>query len=196
MPSPIGHVLGGIATTLALDASASRRSGAGLFTTCAALAAAPDLDLFVRRYHRTATHSVTAVALTFIIAAALTGKVTCVRDAGASAEPGRERRSGAPRRQARWRERWYTATACALAYASHLLLDWLGADTHRPFGLEAFWPFSHRWFISGLDVFRETSRLDLFSWHTTLQNAITGLQEVAILLPIIGVLWMVRERRT
>jgi membrane-bound metal-dependent hydrolase YbcI (DUF457 family) len=166
MPSPVGHVLGGLATVFTTDIVQRQRTGERLLLVCGALAAIPDVDLVVRQYHRTATHSVTFVALTFIVAAAVTGKVT----------------------------RWRTAALCALAYTSHLLLDWLGADTHPPLGIEAFWPFSDRWFISGADLFRETSRLQLFTWATTMQNAQTVLQEIAILLPIVTVLWLVREK--
>jgi membrane-bound metal-dependent hydrolase YbcI (DUF457 family) len=166
MPSPVGHVLGGLATVFTSDIVQRQQTSERLLVICASLAAIPDVDLIVRQYHRTATHSVTAVALTFIVAAAVTGRVT----------------------------RWRTAALCALAYASHLLLDWLGADTHPPLGIEALWPFSNRWFISGADLFRETSRLQLFTWATTMENARTVLQEIAILLPIVMVLWLVREK--
>src|SRR5690242_20349446 len=99
MPSPIGHILAGAATTIAADivnpapAKTGRAAGPRWRAPLAygILAAAPDLDLIYPPIHRTATHSVTAVALAFIIAAALTGQVT----------------------------RWRTATVCALAYATH-----------------------------------------------------------------------------
>jgi len=166
MPSPVGHVLGGFATVYACDILQRRRTPDRLLLTCGALAALPDIDLAVRRYHRMATHSVTAAAVVFIVAAVVTGRVT----------------------------RWRTASLCGLAYASHLLLDWLGADHYPPLGLQILWPFSHRWFISGLDVFRETARRNLFSWTTTMQNARTVLQEIAILLPIVMVLWLIRVK--
>lgn len=166
MPSPVGHVLGGLATAFTADIASRRRTSDRLLLTCGALAAIPDIDLLVRRYHRTATHSVTAVATVFIITAVVTGRVT----------------------------RWRTAALCALAYGSHLLLDWLGADHHPPPGIQALWPFSPRWFISGAGLFRETSRLHLFTWATTLQNARTVLQEIVILLPIVAALWLVREK--
>ncbi len=166
MPSPVGHVLGGLAAAFSIDIVSRQRSSDRLILACGALAAVPDIDLLVRRYHRTATHSVTAVAAVFIITAVVTGRVT----------------------------RWRTATLCALAYGSHLLLDWLGADHHLPLGIEALWPFSGRWFISGLNVFRETSRLHLFTWATTLQNARTVLQEIVVLLPLAAALWLVREK--
>jgi membrane-bound metal-dependent hydrolase YbcI (DUF457 family) len=173
MPSPIGHILAGVATALGADIAApqprSDPSRPALYPSsellmCAALAAAPDLDLLYRRIHRTATHSVAAVVLVFIITAGLTGKVT----------------------------RWRTATVYALAWASHLLLDWLGTDWSVPRGVELLWPFSDRWFISGVDLFRQTTTRHLWTMPVLLANALTVAQEVAIMLPVVLLLWLVR----
>ena len=176
MPSPIGHMLGGVATALAADITnpparpATRRQFFTELTICAALAAAPDLDLLVdvwhRHIHRTATHSLTAVALTFIIAVVVTGQVT----------------------------RWRAATVYALAYASHLLLDWLATDWSPPRGIELLWPFSNRWFISGADIFRQTSLRHAFTVRVMLSNARTVAQEIAIMLPIVVVFWLIRMK--
>jgi membrane-bound metal-dependent hydrolase YbcI (DUF457 family) len=175
MPSPIGHVLGGVATGLAADiadppASRTRRQFFRYLTICGALAAAPDLDLLMnvwdRHLHRTATHSISAVALTFIIAAAMTGQVT----------------------------RWRTATVYAFAYASHLLLDWLATDWSPPRGVQLLWPFSHEWFISGADIFRQTSLRHAFARRVMLSNVRTVAQEIAIMLPIVIVLWLIRMK--
>jgi membrane-bound metal-dependent hydrolase YbcI (DUF457 family) len=172
MPSPIGHMLAGVATALASDIPRQKKdsdSDGRFFKSaalCASLAAAPDLDLLYPHIHRTMTHSVTAVAATFIIAAAVTGKVT----------------------------RWRTATICALAWASHLLLDWLGTDWTPPRGVQLLWPFSREWFISGADVFRQTSMRHFFTWRIFVGNVLTIAQEVAILLPIVALLWFVRVK--
>src|SRR5262245_38452581 len=99
MPSPIGHALGGMAVAWAADLVDRRRSSPSVVAVCAGLAMLPDADLVAPGAHRLATHSVTAAALVFIVAAVVTGKVT--RD----------------------------AVLYGLAYASHLLLDWLAADT-------------------------------------------------------------------
>ncbi len=169
MPSPIGHMLAGVATALAADIPPRGEPGDNrrLFRSaalCAALAAAPDLDLLYRHTHRTATHSVTAVAATFIVAAAVTKKVT----------------------------RWRTATLCAAAWASHLLLDWLGTDWTPPRGIQALWPFSREWFISGADIFRQTALRDFFTRRILTHNLFTIAQEIAILLPVVVLLWLVR----
>src|SRR5262245_8527125 len=105
MPSPIGHAIAGAAIGVAATPDNPR-----VVATCAALGVAADLDLLFPATHRTITHSVTAVAIVSIVAIVVTGKVISTR-------------RFAPRSmQAR------IVAACAIAYASHLLLDWLGAD--------------------------------------------------------------------
>lgn len=143
-----------------------------------ALAAAPDLDLFVPGGHRMATHSLFAMLLVFIIAAAVTAQVTDLR---ASHFGG----------QVRWR----TAAVCAAAYGSHLLLDWLGADNVPPRGIQLLWPVSDRWFISDLDLFRQTARQHFLSQAVMRQNAIAVAQELAIMVPIVALLWWARRQR-
>ena len=53
---------------------------------------------------------------------------------------------------------WHWAVAASLAYASHLLLDWLGHDTTAPIGIMALWPFSPAYVQSDLHVFMPISR--------------------------------------
>lgn len=166
MPSPIGHALAGVAVAWGADLADGRRSSPRLVTACAAVAMLPDADLLLPGMHRTATHSITAACLTFIIAALVTGEVT----------------------------RWRIASLCGLAYASHLLLDWLGADDSPPRGIQLLWPFSHRWFISDLDLFRQTARRHFLTAPMMRQNALAVAQEVAILAPIVAVLWLVRVK--
>ena len=49
-------------------------------------------------------------------------------------------------------------TAAACAYGSHVLLDWLGADTAAPFGVMALWPASYEYYLSRLDIFAGVER--------------------------------------
>ena len=111
MPSPIGHVLGGLAagwlvagrsTAAPREVRArtswwahAREPHAALF---GAIGAAPDIDLLFGT-HSTYTHSVGAVAGTAVAVLLWT-------------------RGRQPR----------LAAACAAAVASHVLLDWLGSD--------------------------------------------------------------------
>jgi hypothetical protein len=165
MPSPIGHALAGVATGCALDARLDRR----LAVAAAVLGALPDIDLLLPIPHRTMTHSVGAVAVVTIIAAAVTAQVT--------------RRSV-----------WRVALVCGAAYASHLLLDWLGADRFFPYGLTLWWPFSDGFYISGWDIFRQTARQHVFEWPAMVVNVEAIAQEVALLAPIAFVLWLVRVK--
>ncbi len=179
MPSPIGHALAGVATAWAADlvpgdrawrtepGSWYGRAGAGLTAACAGLAAAPDLDLAFAA-HRTITHSVGAVAVVGVLAAALAA------------------RAGRPIAR--------VALMCAAAYGSHLLLDWLGADYYPPRGLQLMWPFNHEWYISGLDLFRQTARERIFTHGPIMTNVRAVLQELAILGPTVAGLWLIRVK--
>jgi len=179
MPSPIGHALGGVAAVWTVDLADPGPDASGrLLLLYMALAAAPDLDLLVPGSHRMATHSLFAMLLVFMIAAGVTGQVT----------PRRASRFGG---QARWRD----ATLCAAAYGSHLLLDWLGADNVPPRGIQLLWPVSGRWFISDLDIFRQTARQHFLTPAVMQQNAVAVAQELAIMAPIVALLWWARRRR-
>jgi membrane-bound metal-dependent hydrolase YbcI (DUF457 family) len=181
MPSPIGHALGGIATAWAADlvpgdrawriappaASLYVRAGNGLTLACAALAMAPDLDLLMPG-HRTLTHSVGATLGVALLAAAMAVS------------------TGRPVLR--------LTLMCASAYASHLLLDWVGADHSPPYGLRALWPFTDAYYISGLDIFRDTARRHITTPSVMAQNLLAVAQEIAILAPIALALWLVRVK--
>jgi membrane-bound metal-dependent hydrolase YbcI (DUF457 family) len=181
VPSPIGHALAGTAIAWAGDALDRRSSSSRFVVTCAVLAAAPDLDLLLPIAHRTVTHSVTAVAAVFIVAMAVTGGV-------------RRRRAREHHASLGAASAGRVALLCAVAWASHPLLDWLGTDTLPPFGVQAFWPFDSRFFVSGLDVFAETERRNAFSSPTLYQNLWAGAQEVAIVGSVLAALWLVRVK--
>jgi len=159
-------MLAGVAAAWTADAGNVRPASRRLVVACAALAALPDADLILPGAHRTATHSFTAVFVVFIIAASVTGQVT----------------------------RWRTAAVCAAAYASHLLLDWLGVDRFPPPGIQLFWPWHDGWYISGWDVFRQTLRQQLWSPPNIRENLLAIAQEIAILAPILLVLWLIRVK--
>jgi LexA-binding, inner membrane-associated putative hydrolase len=89
---------------------------------------------------------------------------------------------------------WRIPVICGAAYASHLLLDWLGADDTPPRGLQLLWPFNEAWYISGLDVFRQTARRQFLTAPMMKQNAIAVALELAILVPIVAALYLVRVK--
>jgi membrane-bound metal-dependent hydrolase YbcI (DUF457 family) len=181
MPSPIGHALAGVAAAWAVDLIPGdrawrtvsdtgtwyQRAGGGLTLACAALGAAPDLDLaFIE--HRTVTHSIGAVCFVALFAAALA--------ANARRPIGR------------------VTLMCAAAYGSHLLLDWLGTDRYPPLGLQLLWPISKEWYISGVDLFRQTARQRIFTRGPLMVNVRAIAQEIAILGPAVVALWLVRVK--
>ncbi|HJO37323.1 MAG: metal-dependent hydrolase [Vicinamibacterales bacterium] len=45
------------------------------------------------------------------------------------------------------------ALACAAAWGSHLLLDWLGTDGSVPIGVMALWPFDDGYYLSSAGWF-------------------------------------------
>lgn len=188
MASPFGHALAGVALAWGADLipgtrawriaapsdTWSKRAGNGLTLACAMLAAAPDLDLFFGRFHRTMTHSFFSVALVAAIAALIA-------------------------QRARWPRSGQAATTrivlmCAGAWATHLLLDWLSADQSTPRGIQLLWPFDGRWFISGWDVFVGSERRQLLSAATMKRNLQAVAQEFAILMPFVIALWLVRVK--
>jgi membrane-bound metal-dependent hydrolase YbcI (DUF457 family) len=179
MPSPLGHALAGLAISWGADVASGLGSPKGpagaaanpfgpLAMWCVLLAAIPDIDLLFHA-HRSFTHSVTAVVLVTIFAAAVTAWVT-------------RRRS------------WRVALTCGCAYATHLLLDWLAVDTHFPYGLQILWPFSRTWFISGLDLFPQTERVQLLSARTIRINLMAMAWETVILLPVVAAVGLVRVK--
>jgi inner membrane protein len=181
MPSPIGHALAGCAAAWAIDlvpgdrawrtapatASWYERAGDGLTVVCGGLGVAADVDLLFGG-HRTLTHSLGAVFVVGLVAGLMA--------------------ANARRPVAR------IALMSAAAYATHVLLDWLGADQSAPYGVRALWPFSTRWYISGLDIFRETARRFLITRPVIEQNAVAIVQEIAILGPVLVALWSVRVK--
>jgi inner membrane protein len=190
MPSPLGHALAGLAAAWgsdlvpnrhrprsAPDSSFFKRAGGWLTVGCVGLAVLPDLDL-ASQTHRSFSHSIGAVIVVTIIAGAVTGWVT--------------RRTG--HRTSSGLSIARVAAMCGLAYATHVLLDWLAVDTRPPLGLQALWPFSQEYFLSGANLFARTERRALLSTTTIRTNLTAFVSELAIMLPIVLLLWLVRVK--
>lgn len=89
------------------------------------------------------------------------------------------------------RFRW--ALAASLAYASHILLDWLGDDTTPPIGVMALWPFSEGFYQSDLHWFMAVFRsywLPGFVGH----NLTALARELVLLGPPAALVWWWRIR--
>ena len=156
MPSPLGHLLGGVVA----GSISARRPSWTMVGACAVASMIPDLDILLPIPHRGPTHSVAAAAIVFGTALLLL------------------------LRGRRWKaERVRLAAAVALGVLSHTLLDWLGADSSTPRGVMALWPVSTRYHISDLNIFAAVDRrywLPGF-WQ---RNIAALARELVILVPL------------
>jgi len=181
MPTTVGHAIAGAVAAWTADlipgqrawrtahptAGWYQRAGDGLTLVCATLGALPDADLLFH-IHRSFSHSIGAVIFVTIFAAAMA--------------------ANAGRPIAR------IALMCGAAYATHLVLDWMAVDRYPPRGIQAFWPVSRAYFISGWDLFQQTERHAVLSWPTLQVNAHAIVRELAILVPPAIVVWILRGR--
>lgn len=162
MPSPIGHTIAGLAVAELACEKGRRRTGQAVF-----FANAPDIDLLVgvikknpSGWHAHQTHSVGAAL------AAGVGAGLLARLAGRKFIPSFLESTG--------------------AYASHLLLDYLGKK--QVDGMPLLWPFTKRrwaseyaWFPTILSHSRERGFFaGLLLWH----NLKAVAWEVGALLPV------------
>jgi membrane-bound metal-dependent hydrolase YbcI (DUF457 family) len=118
--------------------------------------------------HRTATHSVMAVLVVVVVAVVVA------------------RKAEAPVVR--------VAALCGAAWASHLVLDWMAVDDFPPRGIQALWPFSRAWFISGWDLFAGTERHHLMTVASLRANARAAAGEVALVGPLAFWAWRARRR--
>ena len=185
MPSPVGHILGGIAAGW-IVAGAPPRADRGRATGSrlpigrwaaeaalfGALGALPDVDLLVGA-HSGPTHSLGAAAIAGLVAGWI-----AVRRGWLSP----------PVRVA------IAAAACAAAYGSHVLLDWLSRDTTAPIGIMALWPFRREYYESDLHLFMAISRRYYQGWTFVQQNGLAVIRELVILIPVLILVVVLRPR--
>jgi tetratricopeptide (TPR) repeat protein len=171
MPSPLGHAIAGVgAGWLVIGAPTHLRERQHLKEVAlfAALGMLPDLDLLFG-IHSGPTHSIGASAAVGVIAFVV---------AAVGSLPRRGR----------------LALACVAAYASHVLLDWLGTDASPPLGIMALWPFSRGYLESDLHIFMAISRRYYQGWPFMEQNLRAIARELVVLLPILGaIIWARRS---
>jgi len=87
------------------------------------------------------------------------------------------------------------AAAIAAAWASHLLLDWLGSDTSPPIGIMALWPFSREHYQSSFYLFDAISRRYWLPEQFVWGNLRAAMRELLILGPIAALSHWVTYRR-
>ena len=85
--------------------------------------------------------------------------------------------------------------AATAAYASHLLLDWLGDDRSVPIGIRALWPFTDAYFQSELRWFPPVERRYWLPGFWTANLRAIGW-EMLVLMPLAAMAMWVRARQT
>lgn len=185
MPSPLGHVLGGIAAGWLVSGVPRRASRAknqphaqansGWWREAllfGALGALPDLDLLFGA-HSGPTHSIGAAVMVGAL-------VTLLGARGVLRSPSVAARTA--------------MLACSAAYGSHVLLDWMSTDSMAPIGIMALWPFDRGYYESDLHVFGAISRRYYQGWTFVRQNGVAVVRELAILIPTLIVVVALRRR--
>ncbi len=174
MPTPVAHALAGTAVYLAARQDQDRQEDSALFAGALFAACAADLDFGIsflagQNYHHYFTHSL-GFATFFGVAAYFFARWV------QRPQPGR------------------TAWILAAAYLTHIVLDLFSKDTNAPFGVELLWPFSNGFTIADIIVFdhiRRGTLAELFGLHNWLAVA----REVAVVGPVVAVIWWRRRRR-
>jgi membrane-bound metal-dependent hydrolase YbcI (DUF457 family) len=187
MPSPLGHALAGVSAAWLVGGRLPRSLHGTLFlpftgrasppsvevsgraievALFAAVGVAPDLDLLIGA-HSTYTHSIGAILVVSLLALARLGT-----------------------------RHWRIALAVGAAWASHVLLDWLGSDTSPPIGIMALWPFTSGYYQSSLNLFDAISRRYWLPDQFIIGNLRAALQELIILGPLAWAAYARRARST
>ncbi len=169
MPTPIGHALAGLAVAgIAGRQNRPRPVHVVVLVFCAV---APDLDLLLRlvdgvNHHRGPSHSLGMAVIVATLGLALV-----------------RLRPGLP-----------GGLAMGAAWASHVLLYYLGIDTVKPFGEMALWPFSREFFIAPAPLFYDVPRS--FTAEAIRHNLTAVAIEVAVLAPVVWLSFAGRFRKT
>ena len=170
MPSPIGHALAGLIVHVLSARDASERSNLRRAALMAGAATAPDLDLlftFVdgRNHHQAETHSIGAAGLAAVVVWILARLLKWPRPAALGAFAG-------------------------CAWLTHLILDYLGLDTHPPIGIMALWPFQPGYFKAPWTIFLDIGRT--LEWATVRHDALAVGWEIVLLGPLLVASWRLR----
>lgn len=173
MPSPVGHAIAGLTVHVLTARDEPELLDHKRIVTLVFAALAPDLDLLLklvdgRNHHQQHTHSVGFVVLAGLVAAAIFRLLGRPR-------PGR------------------LGAAFALAWLSHLLLDYLNNDTNPPIGLLALWPLSDQYYKFPWPVFLDVGRT--LTWETIGKNLLAAAWETVVLLPLFSLAWRFRGAR-
>ena len=172
MPSPLGHALAGLTVHVLSARGAAERRSLRRAALLVGAATAPDLDLLFRlvdgrNHHQAETHSVGAAALAAVVV-------------------------WAAARLGHWARPAVLGAAAGGAWLSHLVLDYLGLDTHPPIGIMALWPFERGFHKAPWTLFLDIGRT--LEWATVRHDALAVAWEVALLGPLLLASWRLRAR--
>ena len=172
MPSPVGHALAGLIVHVLSARDRAERESLGRAAVLAAAATVPDLDLLFRfvdgrNHHQAETHSIGAAALCGVLV-------------WATARSRRQPRSAS------------LGLAAAGGWLTHLLLDYLGADTHPPIGILALWPFDSGYYKAPWILFLDIGRT--LEWATFRHDVLAVAWEIVLLGPLLLASWRLRAQ--
>jgi membrane-bound metal-dependent hydrolase YbcI (DUF457 family) len=173
MPSPVGHILGGAAVYLAAARKQDRSSMALGLTLLGSIL--PDFDFFpglfigkLSAYHHGISHSLTFAVLfaaaVFMLAERMQNKVAS-----------------------------RAAILAGLGYASHVILDFLGAREGTR-GVPIFWPLSDKSFGLNLGLLGSFYFADSGIWSVVRRDNAPALLRELLLIgsPVLFLLWKER----
>lgn len=83
----------------------------------------------------------------------------------------------------------------AIAYLSHLLVDFVSFDPGPVAGIPLFWPFSYETYMADATVFLKVERNNLWSTAIIIHNIKAVLLEITILGPPAALCWWNGRRR-
>ena len=176
MPTPIGHsLMGGIC----YSAGNHRKFKWQTFLLFIFLANLPDFDYLPgaflgtpNMFHRGISHSIGFA----ILLGGVVGFIWKLRSK---------------------RNYWRLLAICTGVILSHVLLDYIGADTGYPYGVPLFWPLTNEYFIAPLvifsDLYKGMTTSSFLSGTLDIHNFYTILREVLILLPVWGATFLGRK---
>ena len=172
MPTPLGHGLAGLTVHVLTATDAAELRSPRRIAVVVGAAVAADLDLLFRfvdgrNHHQAESHSLGAAclaALVVVVAARMLGVARAVR----------------------------LGAVAAVAWLSHILLDFLNLDTNPPIGVMALWPLSRGYFKFPVPLFLDIGRT--LDWATVRHDALAAAWEAAVLLPALALAWRRRVR--
>jgi inner membrane protein len=161
MPSPLGHTLAGLSVHVLTARDREEALSLPRALVVVGASVAPDLDLLGvfwdgQNHHQHEFHSIGFAVLGGLVAVLL-ARLLALRPVA-------------------------TGLSAAVAWASHLLLDYLAVDTSPPIGLMALWPFSSLPYHFPHPIFLDIWRT--LEWKTVRHDSVAILWEAFVLTPV------------